>query len=408
MKIGLIREGKIPTDSRVPLPPSECVNAMKNFPVEIVVQSSGIRCFENEEYENKGIKIVSDVEDCDILMGVKEVPVNLLIPGKTYFIFSHTIKKQAYNRKLLSAILEKNIRLIDYEVLKNEYGIRLIAFGRFAGMVGVHNALWTYGKRTGSFSFKRMHEFREYAEAREFYRTIKLPAIKIVLTGSGRVSTGAVEVLHDMGITRVAPEDFISGTFPYPVFTQLDCNNYVARKDGRPFEKLEFYQQPELFENIFSPYCRVADVMIHGIYWDNHAPVFFTLNEMQQPDFKIKVIADITCDIAPVSSVPSTLRPSTIADPVYGFDPVTNREIQPFQSHGIDIMAIDNLPSELPRDASTAFGKQFVEHILPELFKEKSEMIEKATIAKDGQLTKHFQYLEDYVASYIEENSTII
>ena len=408
MKIGLIREGKIPTDSRVPLTPDHCALAMKNFPVEIVAQASDIRCYEDAEYKNAGIEIVTDAEDCDILMGVKEVPINLLIPGKTYFMFSHTIKKQAYNRNLLWAILEKNIRLIDYEVLTNEKGDRLIAFGRFAGMVGAHNALWTYGERTKTFSLKRMKDFRDYEEATAFYKTVELPALKIVLTGSGRVGMGAADVLKDMGIRMVEPADFLAKSFPYPVFTQLDCVNYASRKDGRPFQNQDFYQQPELFENIFTPYCKAADVMVHGIFWDNRAPVLFTLDDMRQPDFKIKVIADITCDIAPVSSIPSTLRPSTIAEPVYGFDPSTNQEIQPFQPNGIDVMAIDNLPSELPRDASTAFGQQFLLHILPELLKEKSEMIDKATITGDGRLTSHFRYLEDYVASCMEENSPVI
>ncbi len=408
MKIGLIREGKIPTDSRVPLTPELCANAMKNFPVEVVVQSSEIRCFTDDEYRDAGISIVSDVDDCDILMGVKEVPTHLLAPGKTYFMFSHTIKEQAYNRKLLWSILEKNIRLIDYEVLKDERGNRLIAFGRFAGMVGAHNGVWTYGQRTGAFSLKRMKDFRDYEEAKSFYKTLKLPAFKIALTGTGRVGSGAAQVLKDMGIRQVSPAEYLRESFPYPVFTQLDCANYVERKDGKPFKKTDFYNRPELFQNTFTPFTKVTDVMVHGIYWDNRAPAFFTLADMQKQDFSIKVIADITCDIAPVSSIPSTLRATTNNDPVYGFDPATNREIQPFQPEGIDIMAIDNLPSELPRDASTAFGGQFLEYILPELLKEESEMIEKATIAADGKLTKHFRYLEDYVAAYSGEAGSFI
>jgi len=392
-------------DSRVPLTPEQCVLVMKNFPVKVVVQTSDVRCFNDEEYRRAGVELVEQVDDCDILMGIKEVPVNQLIPGKTYFMFSHTIKEQPYNRKLLWAILDKNIQLIDYEVLKDEHGHRLIAFGRFAGMVGAHNAIWTYGERTKKFSLPRMKDFKDYEAAKAFYKTLQLPAMKVVLTGSGRVGTGAAVVLKDMGIRQVSSSDFLEKQFPYPVFTHLESSHYVAKKDGRPFNKKEFYSQPTLFKSTFAPYARQADVMIHGIFWDNHAPAFFTLEEMGRPDFNIKTIADITCDIAPVSSVPSTLRASTIADPVFGFDPFTNQEIPPFQPDSVDVMAIDNLPSELPRDSSTAFGEQFIRYILPELLKPNSVMLEKATITKDGHLTRHFRYLEDYVAAFSENNS---
>lgn len=406
MKIALIREGKTPTDSRVPLAPEQCADAMKNFPVEIVAQSSEIRCFSDREYRDAGINVVEDVSDCDILLGVKEVPVDQLIPGKTYFMFSHTIKKQPYNRKLLWSILEKNVRLIDYEVLKDKSGNRLIAFGRFAGMVGAHNALWTYGERTGQFSLLRMKDMKDYEAVKQFYKTVQFPPVKIVLTGSGRVGKGAAEVLADMGIKKVSPDAFLSMTFEYPVFTQLDCKNYVARKDGQPFKKREFYNDPALFESTFKPYIHEADIMINGIFWDNRAPAFFTLEEMQQEDFNIKVIADITCDIAPVSSIPSTLRASTISNPVYGFNPATNQETGSYEPQGTDVMAIDNLPSELPRDASISFGGQFLEYILPELLKAESEILTKATITQHGKLTEHFKYLEDYVESYRKESGT--
>ncbi len=397
MKIGIIREGKVPPDSRAPLTPKECKQAMQDFSVEIVVEASPIRCYRDEEYLREGIPITQDLGDCDMLLGIKEVPVGQLIPGKTYFFFSHTIKKQPHNRKLLWAVLDKNIRLIDYEVLTDEHGNRLIAFGRFAGMVGAHNALWTFGQRTGAFSMPRMKDFHDYQEAREFYKTVNFPALKIVLTGTGRVATGAVEVLRDMGIEQVSPEDFLVNTFPHAVFTQLDSPHYVARKDGKPYLKADFYQNPSRYKNIFAPYYCAADIMVNGIYWDCNAPAFFTLDEMAHPGFKLQVIADVTCDIGPVSSIPATLRASTIADPVFGFDPKTGEETAPHQPSSVDMMTIDNLPNEMPRDASEAFGQQFLKHVLPELCKAKSRVIEEATIAQDGQLTAHFRYLEDYV-----------
>lgn len=397
MKIGIIREGKVPPDSRVPLIPEQCAEIIKNYPVDIVVEPFPGRCYPDELYRRRGIFMSEDLTGCDVLMGVKEVPVNQLITGKTYFFFSHTIKEQAYNRGLLRAILEKEIRLVDYEVLTDEQGRRLIAFGSFAGMVGAHNGILAYGRRTGKFALKRMKDCLDYADAKMIYQQLTLPPMKVVLTGTGRVGDGAAVVLQDMGLRKVSPADFLNREFAEAVFTQLDPADYAARKDGGPFNKGEFYQHPELYKGIFEPYCRTADVMINGIYWDKRAPAFFTKEEMRRPDFNIKVIADVTCDIAPESSIPSTLRPSTIADPVYGYDPATEEETEPYQPRSIDVMAIDNLPNELPRDASKAFGRQFIDYILPELLKEESPMIERATVAENGRLGRYFQYLEAFV-----------
>lgn len=395
MKIGIIREGKVPPDSRVPLTPKQCKQLSEQ--VEVFVQNSPNRCYSNAEYEAESIHLVPDVTDCEVLMGVKEVPIEQLIPNKTYFFFSHTIKKQSYNRKLLRAILEKNIRLLDYEVLTNERGQRLIAFGKFAGMVGVHNALWTYAQRTGSFEMKRMKDCFDYKEATEMYQQITWPKVKIVLTGTGRVGKGAAQVLEDMGIRRVSPDEFLAQDFEEAVFTQLYIRHYVKRKDGQNFKSKDFYEHPTEFENAFLPYTKVSDIMINGIYWDNAAPAFFTKEEMQSKDFKIKVIADVTCDIAPVSSIPSTLEASTIANPVFGYNPMTGKKCEPYQAKSIDMMTIDNLPNELPRDASEAFGNQFLTHILPELLQAESEVIARATVAAEGKLGAHFGYLQDYV-----------
>lgn len=397
MKIGLIREGKTPPDARIPLTPAQCARIMATHGVQIVVEPSAHRCYTDEEYQRAGIPMSTAIADCDLLMGVKEVPINQLIPNKTYCFFSHTIKKQPHNQKLLQAVLEKQIRLLDYEVMTNEKGERLIAFGRFAGKVGAHNALYTYGKRTGAFSLKRMKDCHDYAEAMAIYRHIHWPAIKIVLTGGGRVGMGAAKVLRDMGIREVSASDFLKTQDQEAVFTQLHAGDYVARNDGQPFNKADFYAHPEIHHSSFEPYFQTADIFINGIFWDDRSPAFFTVEDMRRPDFRIRVIADVTCDIAPLSSVPSTIRASTIADPVYGYDPFTKQETAPYQPHVIDVMAIDNLPNEMPRDASAAFGEQFIEHILPEFSKPQSAVIERATIAENGCLTKRFEYLEDYV-----------
>jgi saccharopine dehydrogenase (NAD+, L-lysine forming) len=400
MKIGIIREGKNPPDSRVALTPRQCHYINELYPVEIVVEPSPNRSYSDAEYQQEGVRLCKDLSDCDVLIGVKEVPITQLIPNKTYFFFSHTIKKQSYNQKLLQAVIRKKIRLMDYETIKNHRGERLIAFGHYAGMVGAHNALWTLAQRSQTFELPRMYQSHDYFAVKKIYRKTTFPAIKIVLTGNGRVAQGALEVLRDMKIKQVVPSDFLTRTYNEAVFTQLQCEHYVTRKDGATFVKSAFYKNPSEHKSSFAPYTNVADVFINGIYWDPSGPAFFELDEMAKPDFKIKVIADVTCDIAPASSVPSTLRPSTIPDPVYGFDPQTQQETAPYQANGIDIMAIDNLPNELPRDASEFFGKQFIEKVLPELLHyDNSSILERATIADNGDLTEGYEYLREYCFS---------
>lgn len=399
MKIGIIREGKTPPDTRVPLTPKQCAKIMRKHDVEIIVQPSPNRCFTDAEYAAEGLIISENIQDCEVLLGVKEVPIDNLIPNKTYFFFSHTIKKQSYNRKLLQAMVERNISMMDYEVLKNDKGRRVIAFGRWAGIVGAHNGLWTYGQRTNAFELPRMTEFHDFAEAKKFYdEQLKLPNLKVVLTGTGRVGNGSAEVLDAMGFRKVKPREFLKEQFNEPIYTQLICKNYAARKSDDGFNKNEFYTHPERYKSIFAPYAKVANIMINGIYWDNAAPQFFTKEEMRHEDFNIKVIADVTCDIAPVASIPSTLYATTIAEPVFGYNPYTEKAETPYQSSTIDMMTIDNLPNELPRDASRNFGTQFINHVLEELlYNRQGRMMRQANICKNGDLTEEFEYLRDYL-----------
>lgn len=407
IKIGIIREEKTPPDARVPLSPQQCAEVQNRFEtVQVVVEPSSVRCFRDEEYQASGATLSTNLDDCDVLLGVKEVPISKLLPSKTYLFFSHTIKKQAHNRKLLQAILEKNIRLIDYEAIVNERGTRLIAFGFYAGVVGAHNGLWTWGRRTGQFDLPRMCESHDYAEVQAAYKKLKLPPLRIVLTGGGRVASGAVRTLLDMGIRHISPDEYLKNEYAEPVFTQLHAHDYVRLKPpaaqqppSATFDKQHFYAHGEAYESTFAPFAQRTDIFINGIFYDPKAPAFFTVAEMAAPDFRIRVIADITCDIAPDSSVPSTIRPSKIADPVFGFDPRTGLETPPFQPDSIDVMAIDNLPSELPRDASVFFGKQLIENVLPQLLKgRQSDDIRRGMVTEDGHLTSTFEYLADYAA----------
>lgn len=398
LKIGIIREEKTPIDSRVALAPEDAALLNKEKDIDIVVQPSAVRAFTNQEYIDAGLKVSEDMSDRDILLGVKEVPIQNLIKDKTYFFFSHTIKKQPYNRGLLQAVVSKNIRLIDYEMLVNDQNIRVIAFGRFAGMVGAHNAIWTWAQRTGEFYLPTMTYFSSYDEARRYYKSMRLTPLRIALTGAGRVAQGAAMVLNDMGIRKVTPAQYLTSMYDHPVYTQLTSFHYAVRKDGRTVEHIQdYYDHPDAYDADFIPYTSRTDIMINGIYWDAKAPAFFTREDMKDNYFEIKVIADVTCDIAPVSSIPSTLRATTIEGKVFGYDPYEEIETTPHVPHVIDMMTVDNLPNELPRDASIAFGDKFFRHVIPELRQRQSLMLDKATIAKDGDLGEYFEYLRGYL-----------
>ena len=398
MKIGLLREEKVPRDFRVALSPAQCAEVVKQFGVAVVVQPSPHRCFSDEEYAEAGFALREDLSDCDVLLGIKEVPPELLLEGKTYFFFSHTIKGQPANRPLLREVLQRRVTLIDYETVTDERGRRLIAFGTFAGKVGAHNALWTYGQRTGAYALPRMTSYRRYEEPVADYGHMRFPPVRIVLTGTGRVGQGASAGLQNMGIRQVTPEAFLDRQFPGPVFTQLTPQYYVKHRRGEPFTNADFYAAPEAFANNFRPFFECSDLMINGINWQPAAPHFFSPGDMRLPSFRIRVIADISCDVAPAGSIPATLRATTITDPVMGYDPATGKETLPYQADCIDVMSIDNLPSELPGSASTSFGRQLMQYLFPELSRRESAILERATIAEGGRLTTAFRYLEQYLS----------
>jgi len=398
IKIGLVREGKVPPDKRVAFSPAQVEEIEQRFDyVSVACQQSNIRCFSDNEYQQLDLKVVAHVRDCDILIGIKEVPINELIANKTYLFFSHTIKKQPYNRGLLQAILQKNIRLIDYEGLKDSQGNRLVAFGRFAGIVGAYNGLLTYGKRYKLFSLRRAYECFDINDLKLELRKVSLPPIKIVLTGAGRVGKGAMETLDTAGIRKVTPSDFLSKEYNEPVYAQLSSADYHQRKEGGHFNREEFHSTPENYVSTFLRYTQVSDLLIGGAYWNPKAPVLFTNEEMQSQEFKIRVIADITCDIN--GSIPSTKKPSTIPNPVYDYDAKTNSVLPPFSDESyITCMAVDNLPCELPRSASEEFGRDLIDRILkPLLGNDKEGIIKRGTVTKNGKLTRQFKYLQDYV-----------
>ncbi|SFT14436.1 Alanine dehydrogenase [Zhouia amylolytica] len=397
MKFGIIRERKNPPDKRVVLSPEACTQLLNQYnKASIAVESSDIRVFKDEEYLNSGLEIVNDVSDCDVLLGVKEVPIEALIPNKKYFFFSHTIKKQPYNRDLLKAILEKNIELYDHEVITAPEGYRLVAFGRYAGIVGAYNGFRTYGLKNDAFNLPKAENLPNQQALIDALNRIHLPNIKILLTGAGRVGNGAKEMLDAMHLKKVTVDEYINKTFEEPVYCQVDVLDYNKRKDGQLLNKEDFYQNPDAYQSDFMKFAKVTDFYIAGHFFGEGAPYLFTRDDAKSADFKIKVVADISCDID--GPIACTIRPSTIADPIYGYDPQTEKEIDYKAPKAIAVMAVDNLPCELPRDASEGFGEMFLKYVIPAFFNnDKDGILERARMTKDGNLTKRYEYLQDYV-----------
>ena len=397
MKFGIIRERKTPPDQRVVLSPAACQKVLDNHNnAKISVEASPIRTFTDAEYSQAGIKVTHDLSDCEVLLGVKEVPVEALMPNKKYFFFSHTIKKQPYNRKLLQAILEKNIEFYDHEVITNSDGIRLVAFGRYAGIVGAYNGIRAYGLKFGQFDLPKAETLADQKALLLELRKIKLPNIKILLTGKGRVGNGAKEMLAGMGIKEVGVRAYLEDTFKEPVYCQIDVSEYNLRKDGVKGSMADFFENPDHYKSNFFRFAKVTEFYIAGHFYGDGAPYLFTRDDAKHPEFKIKVVADVSCDID--GPVASTIRASTIADPIYGYDPKSEQEVDYKDESAIAVMAVDNLPAELPRDASEGFGDAFVKYVIPSFFNNDAYgILERARMTKDGKLTERYSYLQDYV-----------
>ena len=397
ISFAIIRERKSPPDKRVVLTPKSCLSFIKLFPkAKILVESSDIRAFSDNEYKSVDLNVSDNIKNADIMIGVKEVPIEFLIPNKSYFFFSHTIKKQPYNRKLLKAILDKNITLYDHETLVDFNNNRLIGFGYYAGVVGAYNCIRTIGLKMNSFKIPKACNLNGRLELNEILKKINIPNLKIVLTGVGRVGQGAKEILDYMKIKQVNVHNFLSHDYNEPVYVQLDVLDYVKRIDGLQSSKSDFFKNPFDYKSIFLKFTKVSDVFIAGHFYGKGSPYFFNRDEAKSPSFKLKVIADISCDIN--GPIGSTIRSSTISSPIYGYNPQTESETNYKTKNSIAVMAVDNLPCELPKDASEEFGKTFINKILPAFFNgDKDGILSRSKMTENGKLTPKFSYLQKYV-----------
>ncbi len=395
IKIGLIREGKIPADNRVALTPAQCKWVHKNSnDVKIIAQSSPHRCFTDKEYIQGGVEVKEDMHDCDIMLGIKEVPANELIDNKTYLFFSHTKKKQQHNRDMFQQIIKKKITLIDYECMEHDDGQRILGFGFFAGVVGAHNGIMAYGKRTKTYNLERVYIQHSFRKLIHTYFGLKLPNIKVAVTGSGRVAHGVLEVMNLLGIIEVEPDEFLQRNFSYPVFVQLKGGDLYEHNLTGKYNREDFHANPQTYNCKFLPYTKAADILMNGVYWEKNMPRLFEWQDIIANDFKIQTIADITDDKN--GSVPCNIGDGTFEEPVYGVNKISKERSLPYLPNSIDIMALGNLPNELPRDASRYFGEQLIKYVLVDLIKGNSPIIEKATMIKNGELTNHYNYLKEY------------
>ena len=393
--IGLIKEGKVPSDNRVALSPKQCRYLLDQFPEwDIIVESSPNRCFKDREYQKEGIKVVDDISSADLLFGIKEVPKDQLIPNKKYLFFSHTKKAQTFNKALFHVMMDKNITLIDYECLEHEDGQRLIGFGFFAGIVGAHNGIMAYGNRSKEFKLSRVKEVKDYMELVHTYFGLKLPNIKIAITGSGRVAHGILEIMNLMDVQEVEPDEYTSRAYAYPVYVHLKGGDLYRHKTNNTYDRNDFHAHPENYHCLFNKYLKHTHILMNGIYWEPGIAPLFTMDDLKEDDYALTTIADITDDAH--GSVPCNLGDSSSEDPIYGVNVTTLEKTAPYMQNGIDIMAVGNLPNELPRDASRYFGEQLIKYVIPDLLKGGNKIIEGATMLDKGKLTQNFSYLADY------------
>ena len=397
MKFGIVKERKNPPDRRVVFTPEELVRLQQQHPeVTVQVESSDIRVFSDENYSKLGIEVAEDISDCDVFFGVKEIPVDALLPNKKYFFFSHTIKKQSHNQKLLRAILDKNIELYDHETIVDANNKRLIGFGRYAGIVGAYNGFRAFGIKYDLFNIPKAETLQNKEDLIARLKRQTLPNIKIVLTGHGKVGMGAKEILDGMKIKQVSTNDFLTKIYSQAVYTQIDVLDYNKRLDGQVLDKTDFYINPQEYTSNFERFTKVADIFMAGHFHANGSPDILTLEMLKKSDLKIKEVADISCDVE--GPIASTLRASTIAEPFYGFLPIENKEVPYTHPGSIMVMSVDNLPCELPKDASEGFGEMFMEHVIPAFFNnDKDGILARAKMTENGKLTQRFAYLQDYV-----------
>ena len=398
--IGIVRESRN-DENRTPLVPEHIKKYKESNPnINFIIQPSNSRCFSDEEYELCGAKINENLNECSIIFGVKEIDPNILINNRTYLFFSHTFKinKQQKNiekhkKDLLLSILNKKITLIDYENIRGKNGTRCLGFGRFAGIVGCYNTLNLLLKVLGKQSLASAYKINDYERLVLNLKNLYFPKTKILVTGDGRVAKGVIELLNLTNIKAVSKKDYLEKKFDQPIFCNLETKDYVTNNSSSDFSLEHFINNPQNYSSSALQYLKETDILISAHYWDPSSPKIFE-NEDLKVLQNLKIVGDITCDIN--GSVPTTIRSTTIEEPNYWIERYTLKEIDE-NNDGIAVMAVDNLPSELPRDSSTEFSEGIINEVLPFLLKEDDGRILNGTITTDGSFLEKYNYLNDYI-----------
>ena len=404
-KIAIIRESRS-DDRRTPLVPAHIKELLSTFSdLSISVQPSEHRCFSDQEYEEQGAIITEDLSACNLVLGVKEIEPDLLIPLKSYMFFSHTSKIQPDNsaaaqgtpgmdkKELLKEILKKKITLIDYENIRDDLSRRYLGFGRFAGIVGCYNSLNLYLETLGQQPMPRAHELNSYEKLKDNIGKRDFGNARIIITGDGRVARGSLEFLKFTNIQKVLPDEYLQYSNSSAIFCNLPTSAYVSNKDGNVFDLQHFINSPEMYISVLDKYMPSTSMLISSHYWDPKSPRLFEKKDIEKYN-NLKVIGDITCDVN--GSIPTTSRPSTIIDPYYYIDRTTLQEINQ-HNQALAIMAVDNLPSELPKDSSKEFGDGIVKEVLPYILEKDDGRIKRATITKNGYFLPSYKYLTNYI-----------
>ena len=401
MKIGLIKETKIPIDNRVALTPQQMAQLQNTYPDDrFVVQSSPIRAYTDEAYRQAGIQVCNNIDDCDVLFGIKEADIQSLIPHKHYFFFGHIAKMQAYNKPLLQAMMEKHITFSDYEYLTDSRHKRVCAFGWWAGIVGVYYTLRCYGLKYHTYTLPAPDITFSLEQLTQQLGSIALPKIKILITGTGRVSQGAQYILQKIGAKNMSEQQYLNTLAVDSIsYCVADAPQLVEHCRGEAFNWETFNHSPQLYRSTFMRWAVCTDMLICAHFWAPDAPVYLSEQDLKNPNLSIKVIGDITCDIQ--GSIKSTLRATTHDEPYYDYNPITGQEMPPFSlPDNISVMAVDTCPNALALDTSDYFGQMLMQHVFtPLLNRQHSDIIQRGTILQNGKLTPPFQYLEDFSKS---------
>ena len=398
--IGIIRESRN-DENRTPLVPEHIKKYKESNPnINFIIQPSNSRCFADEEYELCGAKINENLNECSIIFGVKEIDPNILINNKTYLFFSHTFKidKKQKNigkdkKELLLSILNKKIKLIDYENIREKNGNRCLGFGIFAGIVGCYNTLKLFLKVLGKQSLASAYKINDYERLVLNLKNLYFPKAKVLVTGDGRVSKGVIELLNQTNIKEVSKKDFLEKKFDDPIFCNLETKDYVINNSSTNFNLEHFIKNPREYSSSALQYLKETNIFISAHYWEPSSPKIFENEDLKNLP-SLNIVGDITCDIN--GSVPTTIRSSTIKKPNYWIDRNNLKEIEE-NNDGIAVMAGDNLPSELPRDSSAEFSEGIIKEVLPFLLNEDDGRILNGTITTDGSFLEKYNYLYNYI-----------